>query len=71
VLAAGALVILAERLPAQEEASPWFIGIGAGMGVGTLKRDDGSPVINRFDQSSPAMNFLSIGFQLGFMIRLN
>lgn len=39
--------------------------------LGTLKRDDGSPVINRSDQSSPAMNFFSIGFRLGFMIRLN
>lgn len=38
---------------------------------GTLKREDGSPVIDRTDQSSPTMNFFAIGFRLGVMFRLN
>ncbi len=38
---------------------------------GTLKREDGSPAIDRTDQSSPTMNFFAIGFRLGVMFRLN
>lgn len=39
--------------------------------LGTLRHEDGSPVVNRSDQASPTMNFFSIGLRLGFLIRLN